>query len=214
MPVGLQKGWRLGFDRRMIRRICYVGIPNGVENSMFQLGKLILVSLVASFGTSAIAANAVSNAITNFGIIGGMSINLAVVTVISRCVGAGDYEQARYYTRKLFLCVIGAQTLINGVIALLLPKLIQLYHLSAETGGMVTKIVWMHCFFACWLWAFSFTLPNTLRAASDAKYTMIAGVASMWICRLCLGYVFAVFLDLGVFGIWIAMICYCLWLVI
>ncbi|MBS6397375.1 MAG: MATE family efflux transporter [Clostridiales bacterium] len=207
MPIGLRRGWKPGFNKRLIRRICYVGVPNGIENSMFQLGKLILVSVVATFGTSSIAANAVSNAISNFGIIGGMSINLAVVTVVSRCVGAGDFEQARYYTRKLFRCVIAAQTVINGVIALLLPVFIQLYHLSAETGELVTKIVLMHCFFACWLWAFSFTLPNTLRASSDAKYTMLVGVSSMWLCRLCLGYVFAVILDFGVIGIWMAMMC-------
>lgn len=207
MPIGLQRGWRIGFNRRLIGRICRVGVPNGVENSMFQIGKLILISLVSTFGTSAIAANAVSNAITNFGIIGGMSINLAIVTVVSRCVGAGDFEQARYYTKKLFLCVIGAQTLINGAIAALLPVFIRLYHLSSETGNMVTKIVLLHCFFACWLWAFSFALPNTLRAACDAKYTMIVGVASMWICRLCMGYLFASVLGFGVLGVWMAMMC-------
>lgn len=207
MVIGLRGGWRLGFNSRLIRRICYVGVPSGVENSMFQLGKILLVSLVSTFGTSSIAANAVSNAIANFGVIGGMSINLAVVTVVSRCVGAGDFEQARYYTKKLFLFVIGAQIMINGAIALLLPVFIRLYHLSEETGGMVTRIIFLHCFFACWLWAFSFTLPNTLRAASDARFTMIVGVASMWICRLCLGYVFASVLGFGVLGVWMAMMC-------
>lgn len=207
MVIGLRKGWKMGFNRRLISRICRVGVPNGVENSMFQIGKIILVSLVSTFGTSSIAANAVSNAITNFGIIGGMSINLAVVTVISRCVGAGDFEQVRYYAKKLFLCVVGAQTLINGTIAGLLPLFIRLYHLSAETGSMVTRIVLLHSFFACWLWAFSFMLPNVLRAACDAKYTMIVGVASMWTCRLFLGYLFASVLGFGVFGVWMAMMC-------
>ena len=82
-------------DWSMIRKILSVGIPNGLENSMFQLGKVLVLSLVSSFGTYAIAANAVSNVITIISILKGQAICLAVTTVIARCVGAGDYEQAK-----------------------------------------------------------------------------------------------------------------------
>ena len=87
---------RIRFDGRMIRKILAIGVPNGLENSMFQLGKILVLSLVSTFGTYAIAANAVSNAIALFQILPGMAISLAITTVISQCVGANDYEQVRY----------------------------------------------------------------------------------------------------------------------
>ena len=89
------------YKRQLIKRILYIGVPNGLENSMFQLGKIMLLSLVSGFGTAAIAANAVGNTLATFMVLPGMALGFAVITVISRCIGAGDYEQARYFTKKL-----------------------------------------------------------------------------------------------------------------
>ena len=96
----LQKTLKYRPDWKMIKNILGLGIPNGLENSMFQLGKIMVLSLVSTFGTYAIAANAVSNAVAMFQILPGMAISLAVTTVISRCVGAKDYEQVSYYTKS------------------------------------------------------------------------------------------------------------------
>ena len=95
---------------QMVKKILSIGVPNGLENSMFQLGKIIVLSLVSTFGTYAIAANAVSNAIALFQILPGMAITLAITPVISRCVGAGDYEQAKYYNKKLMLITYVSMT--------------------------------------------------------------------------------------------------------
>lgn len=70
-------------------------MPNGIENSMFQLGKILLLSLISTFGTASIAANAVSNSLAYFEILPGMALGLATVTVISRCVGAGRLSTGR-----------------------------------------------------------------------------------------------------------------------
>ena len=96
--VCIEPTWRYHADWSMIRKILNIGVPNGLENSMFQLGKIIVLSLVSTFGTYAIAANAVANAVALFQILPGMAISLAITTVIARCVGAGDYAQVKYYT--------------------------------------------------------------------------------------------------------------------
>lgn len=93
-----QATWR--FNLGLIKRILYIGIPNGLENSLFQLGKILLVSLISTFGTFAIAANAVCNTLASFNVLPGQAINLALLSVASMCIGAGDYKQARYYTKK------------------------------------------------------------------------------------------------------------------
>lgn len=85
-------------DWSLLKKILYIGIPNGLENSMFQLGKILVLSIVTGFGTASIAANAVSNNVATFAVLPGMAMGFAMLTVVSQCVGAGDYEQVTYYT--------------------------------------------------------------------------------------------------------------------
>ena len=189
-----------------IKNILKIGIPNGVENSMFQLGKLILLSMIATFGTSAIAANAVGNAIAMVGCLSGMAMNLAVVPVISRCVGAGDYQQARFYTHKLMKWTYAAMFIGSITVWLCLPLLLKIYGLSDETAKMAFEILTVNCFSAICIWPLSFTLPNILRAAGDVNFTMIVCVVSMWIFRIFCAYALGVWMGMGLMGTWVAMI--------
>ena len=193
-------------DGRMIRRILGIGLPNGMENSMFQLGKIMVLSLVSTFGTSAIAANAVSNAVAQFQILPGMAINLAVTAVIARCIGAGRYDQAEYYTKKLVLLVYFCHITVNICIWLALPLILKVYNLSPETADTARQILHFHGICASIVWPVAFTLPCTLRAAGDAKVTMYISIASMWFCRIVMSYVLGKYLGMGVFGVWVAMI--------
>lgn len=191
---------------RYIKKILKIGVPNGVENSMFQLGKLILLSMIATFGTAAIAANAVGNAIAMVGCLTGMAMNLGVVPVISRCVGAGDYQQARYYTHKLMKWTYAVLFISSIIVWLCLPLLLKIYGLSAGTADLAFKILTINCFSAIFIWPLSFTLPNILRAAGDVTFTMIVCVVSMWLFRILCAYFLGVNLGLGLIGVWTAMI--------
>ena len=202
----IEKGIRYKPDWKMIRRILSIGVPNGLENSMFQLGKILVLSLVSTFGTYAIAANAVSNAVALFQILPGMAITLAITTVIARCIGAGDYEQARYYTRKLMIITFVSLWIMNGLIYLIMPNILSAYHLTDLTAVTTRKILMFHSISCMLIWPFSFSLPGTLRAAGDAKVTMYISIVSMWAFRIGFSYVLGKYLGLGVFGIWVAMV--------
>lgn len=206
LTLHLSKTMRLRFDWGMIRRILRIGIPNGVENSMFQLGKLVLLSLISTFGTAAITANAVSNTVAAFAILPGQAIGMGLVTVASRCVGAGDYEQVRYYTKKLMKYAICAMAVTNLLVIAAIPLVTAAYQLSPETAGITKQILLFHSLCAILIWTFSFTLPNALRAANDVTFAMIVSLLSMWFCRIVMGVVFGSYLGLGVLGVWIAMI--------
>ena len=189
-----------------IKKILKIGVPNGVENSMFQLGKLILLSMVATFGTASIAANAVGNAISMVAVMTGMAMNLGVVPVISRCVGAGDYQQAKFYTRKLMIWTHIAMLAGNLIVWLSLPLLLKIYGLSAETAQLAFQVITINCASAIFIWPMSFTMPNILRAAGDVTYTMIVCVVSMWLFRILCAYFLGKIVGIGLIGIWIAMI--------
>lgn len=204
--VSIERTWRYHADWSTIRKILNIGVPNGLENSMFQLGKIIVLSLVSTFGTYAIAANAVSNAVALFQILPGMAISLAVTTVIARCVGAGDYEQVRYYTKKLIAVTYVCMWAINALIFILIPVILKAYQLSDVTAAAAREIMIFHAISCMIVWPVSFTLPATFRAAGDAKMCMIISVISMWIFRIVFSYILGKYLGMGVLGVWVAMV--------
>ena len=204
--IRIEKAFRFRPDWTMVKRILGIGIPNGLENSMFQLGKIIVLSLVSTFGTYAIAANAVCNAVANFQVLPGMAINLAVTAVIARCVGAGDHEQAEYFTKKLIRLVYLCMWIVNLIVLCVMPLVLWAYNLSDITAQTARSVLYFHSVSACLIWPVSFTVPSALRAAGDAKVTMVISLASMWIFRIIFSYLLGGWLGLGVLGVWIAMV--------
>ena len=201
----IKKTFRHRFDRFILKKVLQVGIPYGVENGLFQLGRILILSLVSTFGTMAIAANSVGYAIGIFSVLPGFAINLGLTAIISRCVGANDYEQARYYNRKCLAIVFISHFAINMVIFAIFPWVLGIYNLSPQTAQMATEMVFWHGVFAIIIWPLSFTVPATFRGAGDSKSVMLISLAVMFTCRIALSYVIADWMGIGVFGTWIAM---------
>jgi Na+-driven multidrug efflux pump len=172
---------------------------------MFQMGKLLLLSVVSAFGTASVAANAIANTISSFQVLAPQSIGLGMVTVVSRCVGAGEFSNARIYTRKLMRWGYVAMLVINLLIFALLPLLLRLYNLSEEATDYARILLLLHGGIGILLWPAAFQLPQTLRAAGDTRFTMLVSSASMWMFRVVLGVIMAKYLQMGVLGMWGAM---------
>ncbi len=200
--------WRsiFSYKPKIIKRILNIAIPNGIENSLFTLGKILVTSIVAIFGTTQIAANGVANSINMLAIIFAQAINLAMVTVVGQCIGAKEYDQAAYYTKKLLKASwIGTSILSLGVIAIL-PILLKFYTLSPETYKLTFTLIVIHNLFTMILHPPSFNLANAIRATGDVRFTMVIGVGSMFIFRLITAYVLGIYFNMGVIGVYFAMI--------
>ena len=194
-------------DRKMMGKILRIGIPSACENSFFQFGRLVVVSMIALFGTTQTSANAVANTLDGMGIVIGQAMGLAMVTVVGQSVGAGDKEQATYYVKKLMFWSYLLLGIVNTLIILFADQLIGLYSsLTPETVDLTRKLVWIHAGAAIVLWATSFVLPNALRAANDVKFTMWVGIGSMIAFRIVGSWILCVQLGWGAIGVWIAMI--------
>ena len=201
----LERPFSLRPDFGMLKKIAYIGVPNGLENGMFQLGKIMVLSMITGFGTASIAANAVSNIIATFQVLPGMAVGMAVITVCSRCAGAGDYEAARYYTRRILKLVHIMIIALSVTTLVSLSGIMHLYQLSDEAIRLTKQIVWYHGICCMLIWPEAFTLANTLRAAGDVKYCMLWSIVSMWVFRIGFSYIIGVRMGAGVFGVWIAM---------
>ncbi len=204
--IHIDEHFRLGFDWKMIKRILGIGIPNGLENSVFQLGKLMVQGVTASFGTAAIAANAVAGTVASFEVIPGNAMSLAMITIVGQCVGANDEEQMRYYVKKLIKIAYIALIALNSVLLFAMDGIVWLYQLEPGTAEIAKQLMLCHGGFAMIVWPFAFVMPNALRAANDVKFTMVISMFSMWTFRIMFSYLLAKGFQLGVLGVWLAMI--------
>ena len=191
--------------RDMIIKILNIAIPNGIENGIVQLGRILLISIIALFGTDQIAANGITNSLVMISISFATAMNIAIVSVIGQCVGAGDYVQADFYTTKLLKITYIGTIFISLAEILLLPWILNLYTLSAEVTNLTYILVIIHNCLAIIFWPLSFTLPNSLRASGDVRFTMIVSISSMFILRISFGYILGIIFNLGVIGVWLAM---------
>lgn len=217
LQVYVEELFRPNLQWRTVKTILGIGIPAGIENSMFQIGKLLVLRLVTSFDVgvdlavqgSAVAANAICNSVASFINVPGQAVGLSMVTVIGQCMGAGDHEQAVGYTKKLMKVVYLSMGVSCLGLFLAAPVLVPLFNLTPATAAIAIQVLRWCAVFTIVFWPMSFTLPNALRAAGDAKFTMVVSMLSMWICRIGMSYLLGPVqgLGMGLLGVWVAMFC-------
>lgn len=205
LPVHITSYGLRDMDVSMMKRILRIGVPNGLENSIFQIGKIIVTGLVATFSTASIAAHAVVNSLTGLEIIPGQALGLAIVTVVAQCIGAVEYEQAKHYTKDLMKRAILYLALLNLPLLFLMRPVLQLYSLSSESLDMAFQILLLHGIAAILIWPISFTLPNALRAAGDVVFPMFLSIFSMFAFRVGFSFLFASLFQMGLLSVWLAM---------
>ena len=205
-PIYIQHLLHFKRNGPMLRSILRVGVPNGIENGMFHVGKLLVASLVASLGITAMTANAIANNIGSLVNVPGSAVGLAMVTVVGQCVGAKDYQQARHYTRKMLTLTYLCMGLVSLGVFFVSPLFVSIYDVSQAAAQLSVDILRFFCVCVIFFWPCSFALPNALRAAGDARFTMTISMVSMWVFRVAMSYVLGLWLGWGLLGVWVAMV--------
>lgn len=203
-PFSLRTGLACRPQARTVAAILRIGVPSGIENGMFQIGKLLVQRLVAGFGTVAIAANAAAGNIACIATIPGSAISLALLSVVGRCMGARRPDEAALDTKRLLKAAFLSMAVLNAAVWLCLGPVVGLYNLSGPTQAATVQLMHWHCVFAALLWTPSFCLPSALRGAGDVAFTMKVSIASVWVFRIGGSYVLAQGFGLGVLGVWMA----------
>ena len=191
------------FRGQLVKKILRIGVPNGLENGMFQIGKLLVLGLVTPLGTSATAANAIANSVAGVVNVPGNAISLSLITVVGQCMGAGDSKQAVRYTRKLMIIVYLAMGSLSVLLFFFATPVVGLFGLTPGAAVMAIQVLRWCAVFDLIFWPMSFSLPNALRASGDAKFTMNVSMCSMWIFRI--GFSYLLVPQIGLLGVWVAM---------
>lgn len=192
-------------DGKRIKTLLAVGIPTGIENGMFQFGKLAIQSTVSTLGTAAIAAQAMTNILENMNGIAAMGIGIGLMTIVGECIGAGRRDEAIYYTKKLSW-IAEVVVVISCILVYLLTEGI------TKVGGMEPESAKMCLFMMGWItvvkplvWVLAFIPAYGMRAAGDVKFSMILSCISMWICRVSLCIFLCRVMGFGPIAVWIGM---------
>jgi len=189
----------------MRRRITRVALPNAVENTLFQLAKVVLGALIATFGTSQIAANGIGQTFWSLAACMCVSMSPVFITVIGQCMGAKDLEAADWYMKKLTRLSVALSMLWNALVLALMPLILPLYSITAETRQLVFTIVIIHNCFAALVQPFSMPLSAGMRAAGDVRFAMWSSLFATVVCRTLFSFVLGLWMGLGVIGIALAM---------
>ncbi|MBO6197857.1 MAG: MATE family efflux transporter [Butyrivibrio sp.] len=191
------------FDK--IKRILSMGIPNGIENSMFQFGKLAIQSSVSLLGTTAIAAQAMTNIFENVNGVAGCGVGIGLMTVIGQCLGGGRKDEAIYYTKKMIgwgYIAITVSCLFTYAIA---RPVTTLAGMEKESAALCLYMLGWITIVKPLLWSPSFITAYSLRAAGDVKFSMLISTLTMWLCRVTLATYLIRVVHMGPMGAWIGM---------
>jgi putative MATE family efflux protein len=196
---------KIKFVPAMIRKILNVGIPSGIESSMFMIGKLLTQKIFTTFGTAAIAGNAIASVINSFSFMPGNAYGIALLTLVGQSVGLGDYAAARKNTIKIMKVSYLTVFIMSSFTLIFMEPLIGMFNLSAQAHNFTKTFLSVHCISMIIGWSMSFVLPNALRASGDARYVMVVAAISMWTVRVSLSYLLSYTFKVGPLGVWIAM---------
>ena len=203
--VSLRHYFSIRPDWGKIKKILYIGVPSGIENSMFQFGKLAIQSTVSLMGTAAIAAQGMTNIIENLNGILAIGIGIGLMTVVGETLGAGHKEEAVYYIKKL--CIIAEVTLVLSCIFMYaITRPITIFGgMEPESAKLCIFMVTCITIVKPLIWDMAFIPAYGLRAAGDVKFSMTVSVLTMWLCRVTLATVLARVFHMGPMAVWIGM---------
>lgn len=192
-------------DMPLIMKILAIGIPSGVENGMFQFGKLAIQSTVSSMGTAAIAAQAMTNIMEMVNGIFGVGVGIGLMTMVGQALGAGRKEEAKYYIVKCTkMGMAGILVSCLAVLGLAKP-MIWLGGMEPASARMCFEMVTAITIAKPLFWAFSFIPAYGMRAAGDVKFSMLTSTLTMWCLRVALCVFLVRAFHMGPMAVWYGM---------
>ena len=192
-------------DLNLIVKILAIGVPSGIENGMFQFGKLAIQSTVSSLGTAAIAAQAMTIIFENVNGMAAVGIGIGLMTVVGQSIGAGRQEEAKYYIVKLAGYAEVAMIISCILVYIAARPVTVLAGMSEESTALCMQMILAITIVKPLLWVPSFTPPNGLRAAGDVRFSMITATLTMWLCRVALSIFLMRVVKTGPIGVWYGM---------
>ena len=202
-PIRLNKLMWYKPTRGTQKDILTLGVPTGIEQLLFQIGRLITQMMIIGMGTAVMAANVVASNMMGFIMIPGNALTISLMVMVGQRVGRRDIDDISKTT--FFASVVAAVFMVlMSLILLPMSGLIGvMFSLDAESTVYFRQLLTVLLIVGPFLWPLSFIIPSALRAVNDVKFTMVVSVSTMWLFRIGFGYFLGITLGLGVAGVWL-----------
>lgn len=197
---------RLEWDWGQVKKIYRVALPSGIENGIFQLGSLLLQTLVAALGTDANNANHLAHVIQNGGHAFAATFTLGVVPFISQSMGAKDPDAADMYAKHIIAIEILVLTAVAMIAFPLTPFILSFFEYSEAVTADAVLASRIYLIGLPLLYTLSYSTPAVLRGAGDTRFPMIVSIATMFLFRIGFAYLLVYVFDLGFLALWVAMV--------
>lgn len=204
LPIFIRDYAKLRFDRPLAGMVLRVGVPTGVENSMFQLGKLMVQSTVSTLGTTAMAAQAMIQTLELVQTLPSQAIGTGLLTVAGQCIGAGRVDEMKKYTKRFCLYAEVTMIVVSGVVLAAAPFVTRVSRMTEASAALTIQMLIICSIVKCFIWVLAFTLPNGMRAAGDVQFSATVSALSMWIFRVGGSFLLCRVFDMGLLGVWVA----------
>lgn len=202
--IKIEKLLSFRFDMKTQKNIFNIGIPAGVEQVIFNTGKLIVQIFIVTMGTASIAANAIGMSIMQIMNVPGSALCLAATTLVGQYIGRNDVKGAKatliYLVKFSTVCLVSI-----GIVFFPISECLASIYTNVPEVIRITGILVKSNSIAYLAWAISFVLSAGLKGAGDTRYTMMTAFIGMWMFRIGLGYILGIVCNIGILGIWIAM---------
>ena len=204
-PIAVRDYLNIRPDGNMIKRILALGVPSGVENSMFQLGKLAIQSTVSTLGTTAIAAQAMTNIMEMLNGTAVIGVGIGLMTVVGQSLGAGRKDEAVYYMKQLMIFSEVFLIACCAIVYALAKPITMIGGMEPESAKMCLNMIFWITIVKPLVWMPAFIPAYGMRAAGDVKFSMITSCTTMWVFRFCLCVYLIRVCGMGPMAVWIGM---------
>ncbi len=192
-------------DWEAIRSILLIGFPASIQMTLRGAVGIVLIAVVASFGTYAVAAYGVGLELWMIAMMPGFALGMSAATLVGQNLGAKQPDRAAlsawtaagYYTVFMFfMCLLFLTAA---------PYLVMMFNTEPEVvriGSSFLRIAALGTIFV----APSLILGRSMSGAGDTTAPLVITFITLWIIQIPLAFILARFTSLGLTGIWVAIL--------
>jgi putative MATE family efflux protein len=191
------------FSRDYAGKILKVGLPSAFEQLTYHSCQAVFLYYVTFLGSVALASRQYANAISHYVFLFSLAVGIGTSIMVGRLVGAERKEEAYHRVLKSLQWSVAITVVVDVAAILLREPLVATFTDNADILRLTCQMIVLSLLLESGR-AFNLVLVNSLRAAGDARYTVVIGLLSMVCMSLPLGHFLVFKMNLGLAGVWLA----------
>lgn len=194
--------WK-GHSREFIRPLLELSVPAAIERLIMRFGQVLYFGLIVRIGTDVYAAHTIAGNIEIFSYMPGYGLAVAATTLVGQHMGAGKPQDAYRYGFLTALVAVGFMSLVGILLFFFSPIAAAWFTFEINVIDMITTALRIDAFAQPFL-AISLVIVGALQGLGDTKSPMYSTAVGMWLIRIVGVYVFCLYFDMGIAGVWLS----------